>query len=42
MAESMVVKEYLTPEMIEGGAKLITRLDELGLPIVAAFWSWGP
>ena len=42
MAESMVVKEYLTPEMIEGGAKLITRLDEMGLPIVAAFWSWDP
>jgi len=42
MAESMVVKEYLTPEMIESGAKLITRLDEMGLPIVAAFLSWNP
>jgi hypothetical protein len=40
MAESMVVKEYLTPEMIESGARLIAKLDEMGLPIVAAFWSW--
>jgi hypothetical protein len=38
MAEDTVLKEYLSPEMIESGAKLITRLDEMGVPIVAAFW----
>ncbi len=40
MAESTIIKEYLSPEMIESGAKLIARLDEMGLPIVAAYWSW--
>jgi len=38
MAENTIIKEYLSPDMIESGAKLIGRLDELGLPIVAAFW----
>ncbi len=33
-----MVKEYLSPEMIESGAKLIRQLDEMGLPVVAAFW----
>jgi hypothetical protein len=38
MAENTVVKEYLSPEMVESGAKLIAQLDEMGLPVVAAFW----
>ncbi len=38
MDENTVIKEYLSPDMIESGAKLIARLDEMSLPIVAAFW----
>jgi hypothetical protein len=38
MAENTVVKEQLTDEMIEAGAKLTQKLDELGLPILVAMW----
>jgi len=38
MAENTVVKEQLTDEMIEAGAQLTQKLDELGLPIPVAMW----
>ena len=38
MAESTVVKEYLTDEMIEAGAHLTQELDRRHLKIAAAFW----
>ncbi len=38
MDENTVVKEQLTDEMIEAGAQLTQKLDELGLPIVVAMW----
>lgn len=38
MAENGVVKEQLTPEMIDAGAVLTKSLDDLGLPVQAAFW----
>ncbi len=42
MAEDTVVKESLTEEMIEAGAQLTAKLDEMGLPIVAAMWLFIP
>lgn len=42
MAENTVVKEHLTPEMIEAGARLTAKLDEMGLPIAAALWFFLP
>lgn len=42
MAENTVVKEYLTEEMIEAGAKLTAKLDEMGLPIAVAMWFFKP
>ncbi|MCW5965162.1 MAG: hypothetical protein KIT83_14085 [Bryobacterales bacterium] len=42
MAEYAVVKEQLTNEMIEAGASLTMKLDELELPIAAAFWLFLP
>ena len=38
MAENTVVKEQLTDEMIEAGAQLTQKLEELGLPITVAMW----
>ncbi len=38
MAENTVVKEQLTDEMIDVGAKLTQKLDELGLEIPVAMW----
>lgn len=38
MAENTVVKEQLTDAMIQAGAELTRKLDEIGLPIVAALW----
>jgi hypothetical protein len=38
VAENTVVKEYLSPEMIEAGAQLIAKLDTMELPISAALW----
>jgi len=45
MAEDNVVivlKEQLTNEMIEAGAQLTGKLDEMGLPLVAALWLFSP
>jgi hypothetical protein len=38
MAENTMVKEQLTDEMIEAGALLIQKLDDLGLQIPVAMW----
>ncbi len=38
MAENTVVKQQLTDEMIEVGAQLTQKLDELGLQIPVAMW----
>lgn len=38
MAENTVVKEQLTDAMIDAGAALTEKLDEMGVPITAAFW----
>lgn len=37
-----MVKEQLTDEMIEAGARLTAQLDEAGVPIVAALWLFQP
>ncbi|MSV31202.1 MAG: hypothetical protein EXQ57_01650 [Bryobacterales bacterium] len=38
MAETTLLKEQLTPEMIDIGSRLTDALDQLGVPIVASFW----
>lgn len=42
MAEEVLVKEYLTKEMIEAGEKLLRRLGTSAFEIVAAFWLYYP
>jgi len=42
MAEDTVVKEQLTDAMVDAGAELTQKLDELGLPTNAAFWLFMP
>ena len=37
-----MVKEQLTEEMIEAGAQLTAKLDEMRLPIAAAMWLFSP
>jgi hypothetical protein len=41
-AENTVVKEQLTPEMIDAGAALTAKLDELGVPVTSALWLFAP
>jgi hypothetical protein len=38
MVEDLVLKEELTDTMIDAGARLLRKLDDLGVPIDAAFW----
>ena len=38
MYQEVVVKEALTPQMIDAGADLTRRLDEDGFELVASFW----
>ena len=38
MAENTILKEALTGEMIEAGAQLIRRLDEMGVDVTSALW----
>jgi hypothetical protein len=38
MAETILLKEPLTDDMLQAGAKLIADLDQHGLPIVGAVW----
>jgi len=42
MAENTVVKEQLTDAMIDAGAELTKRLDEVGVPMTAALWLFVP
>ena len=42
MAENTVVKEQLSDEMIEAGAQLTQKLDDLGMPISVAMWLFMP
>ena len=42
MAENTVVKEQLTSAMVEAGAELTQKLDEMGLPLTAALWLFEP
>ncbi len=42
MAEEVLVKETLSPEMIEAGKALTKRLDELGWPLVGSLWFYNP
>lgn len=38
MAENTVVKDQLTEPMIQAGAELTQKLDEMGVPTSAALW----
>ena len=38
MAENTVVKEQLTSAMVDAGAELTGKLDEVGVSITAALW----
>jgi hypothetical protein len=42
MAEDIVVKEQLTDAMVDTGAEITRKLDEMGLPIEAALWFFMP
>jgi len=42
VAENTVVKEQLTDAMVNAGARLTEKLDEMGLPVTAAFWLFMP
>jgi len=42
MAENTVVKEQLTEDMIEAGAQLTAKLDEMGVSVSAAMWFFEP
>jgi hypothetical protein len=42
VAENTVVKAQLTSAMIDAGADLTTKLDEIGLPVTSAFWLFVP
>ena len=38
MAENTVLKEALTDDMIEAGAQLIRKLDDMGVEVTTALW----
>lgn len=42
MAENTVVKDQLTDAMVEAGAELTRKLDQVGLHTDAAFWLFMP
>ena len=42
MVENAVVKEQLTDDMVDGGAQLVRKLDEMGLSVPAALWLFDP
>ncbi|MBI2150905.1 MAG: hypothetical protein HYU27_09935 [Acidobacteria bacterium] len=42
MAENTVVKEQLTGAMVDAGAALTAKLDEIGLPVTSALWLFEP
>ncbi len=42
MAENTVVKDQLTNAMVEAGAELTKKLDEMGVATTAALWLFEP
>jgi hypothetical protein len=42
MAEEILVKDSLNPEMIEAGRRLTEQLDRSGLPLSASMWLYVP
>jgi hypothetical protein len=42
MAETILVKEVLTDQMIAAGADLIKQLDRSGWPVVGSLWLYDP
>lgn len=42
MAENTVVKDQLTSAMVDAGAELTKKLDEMKFPITAALWLFEP
>jgi hypothetical protein len=42
VAENTVVKDQLTDAMVDAGAELTNKLDEIGVPITAALWLFMP
>jgi hypothetical protein len=42
VAENAVVKEQLTPAMVDAGAALTAKLDEAGVPVTSALWLFVP
>jgi len=42
MAENTVVKDQLTSAMVEAGAELTKKLDEMGVATTAALWLFEP
>ena len=38
MVETTLLKEPLTPEMINIGSRLTEELERMGMPIIASFW----
>jgi len=38
----VVLKEQLTDAMIDAGAEMTRKLDEIGLPLTAALWTFDP
>jgi hypothetical protein len=42
MAENTVVKDQLTSAMVEAGAELASKLDEMGVATTAALWLFEP
>ena len=42
MVEDAMVTELLTEPLIEAGSALVSKLDEMGLPVQAALWLFDP
>jgi hypothetical protein len=42
MAEEILVKESLTPEMVRVGEQIVRALDNSRWPVVSAFWLFDP
>ncbi|HCE1985904.1 TPA: hypothetical protein ACPVYA_004269 [Vibrio parahaemolyticus] len=38
MAKELLVRDYLSPQMIKSGEKLIKKLDEKGAEVTSALW----
>jgi len=42
VVEDAMVTELLTEPLIEAGSALVSKLDEMGLPVQAALWLFDP